>query len=103
MEKFLTFNIGPFKFIDSMSFTEASLDTLVETLKSAGPEKFTHFNKKFKLHREDLLLQKGIYLYDYMDSFNRFNETELPPIEAFYNKLEKKSISEDYHQDNTTA
>ena len=42
MEKFLTFNIGAFKFIDSMSFTEASLDTLVETLKSAGPEKFIH-------------------------------------------------------------
>ena len=28
----------------------------------------------------NLLLQKGVYPYEYMDSFDRFQETELPPI-----------------------
>ena len=92
-EKFLTFSIGPFKFIDTMSFTEASLDTLVETLKSAGKDKFTHFNNYFKTDLErELLLQKGVYPYDYMNSMERFEETKLPKYENFYNTLEKKHI-----------
>ena len=31
----------------------------------------------------NLLLQKGVYPYEYMDSFDRFQETELPPIGKF--------------------
>ena len=30
-----------------------------------------------------LFLRKGIYPYEYMDSFDRFEEVELPPIESF--------------------
>ena len=32
----------------------------------------------------NLLLQKGVYPYEYMDSFDRFQETELPPIGKFF-------------------
>ena len=32
----------------------------------------------------DLLTDKGIYPYDYMDSFERFEETSLPSKEKFY-------------------
>ena len=28
----------------------------------------------------DLLIRKGVYPYDYIDNFDKFNETELPPI-----------------------
>ena len=31
----------------------------------------------------NLLLQKGVYAYEYMDSFDRFQETELSPIGNF--------------------
>ena len=31
-----------------------------------------------KSHRLDLLLRKGAYPYDYMDSFERLQETQLP-------------------------
>ena len=41
-----------------------------------------------------LLLRKGIYPYEYMDDFSRFKETELPPIEKFYSKLNLSRISE---------
>ena len=30
-----------------------------------------------------LLLRKGVYRYEYMDSWERFNETSLPDKEAF--------------------
>ena len=35
----------------------------------------------------DLLLQKGVYPYEYIDSPDRFQETELPPIEKFNSSL----------------
>ena len=35
----------------------------------------------------DLIKSKGIYPYEYMDSFDRFEEREIPPIEAFVSSL----------------
>ena len=44
-----------------------------------------------------LLLRKGVYPYEYMDSWKRFNETELADKESFYNELNKEHITdEDY-------
>ena len=34
-----------------------------------------------------------IYPYDYMDSFKKFKETQLPSKESFYSKLNKTNIS----------
>ena len=34
-----------------------------------------------------LLLRKGVYPYEYFHSWERFNETSLPPKKAFYSKL----------------
>lgn len=41
----------------------------------------------------DLLLQKGVYPYDYMDSWEKFGETKLPPQKSFYSKLSESHIS----------
>ena len=46
----------------------------------------------------NLLLQKGVYPYEYMDSFDRFRETELPPIGKFYSSLSDESISKKDYQ-----
>ena len=44
-----------------------------------------------------LLLRKGVYPYEYMDIWEKFNETSLPDKEAFYSKLYKDGITdEDY-------
>ena len=44
-----------------------------------------------------LLLKKGIYPHEYMDSFERFDETQLPEKEKFYSSLSGKGITdEDY-------
>ena len=41
-----------------------------------------------------LLLRKRVYPYKYMDDWEKFKENHLPPIEAFYNKLNLSRISE---------
>ena len=41
-----------------------------------------------------LLLGKGVYFYDYKDSWERFNETSLPPKESFYSELNLEDISD---------
>ena len=45
---------------------------------------------------EDLALmtRKGVYPYEYMDSFERFEEPQLPPKDTFYGSLTEKYISE---------
>ena len=39
-------------------------------------------------------LKKGAYPYEYMDSWKRFNETELPSKNEFYNELNKEHITD---------
>ena len=42
-----------------------------------------------------LLVRKGIYLYDYMDSLEKMNEEQLPPKEAFFSSLTNANITDD--------
>ena len=45
----------------------------------------------------ELLTRKGVYPYEYMNSLERLKETQLPPKEAFYSRLNDEGISdEDY-------
>ena len=49
------------------------------------------------LNKFDLLLRKGVYPYEYMDSWKRFKEESLPDKESFYSELNKEGITdEDY-------
>ena len=49
------------------------------------------------LNKFILLLRKGIYPYEDMDNWEKFDETTLPPKEAFYSNLNLENISdEDY-------
>ena len=41
----------------------------------------------------ELMTRKGVYPYEYMDSFEKFKETQLPPIEAFFSTLTGNDIS----------
>ena len=44
-----------------------------------------------------MLLRKGVYPYEYMDSWERFDEISLPDKKAFYRELNLEDISyEDY-------
>ena len=41
-----------------------------------------------------LLLRKGTYPYEYIGSWERFDETSLPNKEAFYSRLNMEDITE---------
>ena len=40
-------------------------------------------------------VRKGVYPYDYIDNIDKFNETTLPPREAFFNRLTDSHITEE--------
>ena len=49
------------------------------------------------LNKFVLILRKGVYPYEYMDSWEKFNETALPPKKDFYSNLNLEDFSdEDY-------
>ena len=41
------------------------------------------------------MLRKGVYPYDYITTEEKFEERQLPAIEAFYSQLAEAAISED--------
>ena len=53
------------------------------------------------LHKFILLLRKGVYPYEYMDNWERFNETSLPDQDSFYSSLNMEHIDDiDYRHGN---
>lgn len=80
------------RFLDSYGFLQASLSDLVENLVSAGRENFKVTSKEFE--KSDLLLRKGVFPYEWLDDVEKLNETQLPPIEAFYSSLKGEGIDE---------
>jgi len=88
MEKYITFSVGGLRFIDSLNFLQGSLDSLVS---ATSKESITSTISK----GSDLLYKKGIYPYEYMDSWGRFGETRLPDKEKFYSKLNDEHITDE--------
>ena len=84
------------RFIDSFKFMASSLDSLTRNLVGGKGEKLFGFENYSELQYE-LLTRKGVYPYEYMLSRDKFKES-LPPIEAFYSKLNMSKISEDDYQ-----
>ena len=82
------------RFIDSFKFMASSLDALSKNLHK---DQCKNLNRAYSGKQLDLLLRKGVYPYEYIDSIDRLSETELPPKSAFYSKLNDSDISdEDY-------
>ena len=75
MEKLISFSWGQFRFVDSYAFLSRSLDHLVT---NTPKECLTITRQRFPASQVDLLSRKGVYPYEYMTDFARFEETELP-------------------------
>ena len=87
------------RFIDSFKFISSSLDSLVNNL-ARGGEQFFGF-EEYNENQYKLLIKKGIYPYEYMNDWDKFKETKLPPKEAFYSKLNMTGVrEEDYEHAN---
>ena len=91
-EKYITFSLGNLKFIDSINFLHSSLEKLVK-----GNDEFPLTKIRFP-EDSQLLQKKGIYPYGYMDSFERFGETQLPDKEKFYSSLSGEGITDEEYE-----
>ena len=60
-------------------------DTLIKTFSNTY---------QLDLNKFELLLRKGVYPYEYMDSWKRFKEESLPDKEYFYSELNKEHITD---------
>ena len=96
-EKYMAFYIdNHLAFIDSFQFMSSSLEKLASNLL----EDDFSYTKEYFIDpiQFTLVKRKGVYPYDYMDSFSKFNDTELPQIEEFYSLLTDNNISEDAYR-----
>lgn len=103
MEKYLIMSYGNHIVIkDSLQFMTESLENLTTCLRRGGDEKFHMLRREFADIATDqskwqLLLRKGVYPYDYMDSIERFAERRLPRLEDFFSRLRQEPCKpEDY-------
>ena len=62
-------------------------DALKKNFEYTG--RFWEFDEKFRL-----MIRKGIYPYEYMDSCKKSEEASLPPKDAFYSRLNMKGSSD---------
>ena len=80
------------RFINSFKFMASSLDSLTNNLVRHGRKLFGF--EDYSELQYNLLTRKGIYPYEYMSSWDKFEEFQLPPIEAFYSNLNMSNVSE---------
>ena len=71
--------------------------------KGYNKELINRFDSIYKFCNGDinkfiLLLRKGVYPYEYMNSWEKFNETSLPDKEAFYSNLNMEDITNVDHR-----
>ena len=104
--------IGNIEIKDSLNFMSCSLDKLVSNLNEKGkkenkslqetfPITYEYFKNKWDKVDEDgfeSLTRKGVYPYEYIDSWDKFKETKIPDIDKFHSKLKGEGISEEDYQ-----
>jgi hypothetical protein len=111
IENFRTVEFGAAKLIDSYAHQVASLDTLVSTLKSKCQDQdgaldiqrardvFHNLSSCYPWDQQfKVLLQKGIYPYEYISCPAKLQETSLPPREVFHNSLTGEDLTEELYE-----
>ena len=96
LEEYMSFTLGKnIVFIDSMLFMNSSLDKLVRNL---GDKDFKYLSKKFSGEQLELVKKKGVYPYEYFDSFGKLKNSKLPDIDCFFSSLKGCGITEKEYQ-----
>ena len=112
-ERFRTLKFGMFKFVDSLSFMDSSLEKIVQDLQ-AGEHTFPILRKSGLLgtdgvdaegnlaagdsmarRRLNLLTRKGVFPYSALKSTEEFRSmTSIPPIEVFHSNLSGQNLGQ---------
>ena len=96
MEKYMAFMLGRYLlFIDSFQFMSSSLSNLVNNLPA---EAFKYTGQVFQGEQLSLMKKKGVYPYDYMNSFEKFEDIRLPKKEDFFSAMNNEHITDEEYQ-----
>ena len=106
MERYMQLKWGKnLVFRDSFMFLTSSLESLVQSLRKTEETKFQYLEliigTRYPGADFKLLLRKGVFQYDFLNSFDKFNERALPAREAFFSTLrgeECLQVDYDYAQ-----
>ncbi|XP_039288489.1 uncharacterized protein LOC120352367 [Nilaparvata lugens] len=88
------------QFINTFRFTPDSLDNPVINLVKSAEEVSTvlpHTAREFG-DKLELVSRKGVFPYKYCDSWEKLEETSLPPKEEFFSKLTDSHISDEAYE-----
>ena len=90
LQKYMAFFLGKnLVFIDSMQFMNSSLDKLVKNL---SDKDFKYLVEEVGSENLEILKQKGVYPYEYRNSFKRFNEEILCARKYFFSSTKKERL-----------
>ena len=96
LEKYMGFTLNKnVVFIDSMLFTNSSLDKLVKNL---SDKNFKYLSEEYSNEQLKLAKEKGIYPYECMSSFKRFKENKVTDKCKFFSSLKDCGINEKEYQ-----
>ena len=76
-------------FIETMHVMNSGLDKLV---KNVSDNDFKYLVEKFGSENLELLKQKDAYVYEYINSFERFNKKKMPARKYFFSSTKKEKL-----------
>ena len=101
LEKYVAFTVNKILvFIDRMQFTNSSLDLLFKNL---AYNDLKYLSQEFSQDLLELLKQKGVYPYEYMDSIKKLFDEKSPDRCKFFSSLKDKSVSEKEYSNATNV
>ncbi|KAL4098768.1 hypothetical protein QTP88_023307 [Uroleucon formosanum] len=82
------------RFIDTFRFMATSLEKLATNMITPLFENFRETAKHFVMEKLPLVTRKGVYPYEYTDSWSKLDEVSLPGKEEFYSTLTESGVTE---------
>jgi hypothetical protein len=96
MEKYISFSLGKhLVFIDSIQFMASSLEELVGNL---SPEDFRIVGKRWKGEDFNLVTQKGVFPYEFLDDISKLSTEVLPSKDKFCSSLYESEVKDEDYQ-----
>ncbi|CAB3977545.1 uncharacterized transposon-derived [Paramuricea clavata] len=96
MEKYISFSLGRnLVFKDSIQFMASSLEDLVSNLSA---ENFRIVGKRWKGEDCNLVTQKGVFPYEFLDDISKLSTEGLPSKDKFYSSLYESGVKDEDYQ-----
>ena len=87
----MAFTINDNVFIDSMQFISSNLNKLVKNLSNND---FKYLSQELSCDLLQLVKQRVVYPYEYMDSFKKFSEDKLSDRSKLFSSVKNNYIRE---------